>query len=366
MRLSTTLLGYLGRQFAFALAGFLLVFLAIVYLFDSIELIRRAASRPSVTTQIVLKMALFKLPQMAEALAPFVVLFAAMITFWRLTRSNELTVARAAGVSVWQFLIPIVGLALLFGVFKMTVLNPAGAVLYGNYERMEAELLRSGSGNNLLSISNSGFWLRQLDAKGNSVVHARRVSSQNMELFDVIILNFEGQDKFIGRIDAATAKLEAGEWRITKAWITAPETPSRFEESYRVPTSMTAEQIQDSFASPLTISFWELPGFIRMLEAAGFSATRHRLHLHELIANPVLLAAMVLIAATFSLRPHRRGGTGLLVVSGVAVGFILFFASSLVGALGQSSAIPVALAAWTPAIVSTMLGVSMLLHLEDG
>ncbi len=84
------------------------------------------------------------------------------------------------------------------------------------------------------------------------------------------------------------------------------------------------------------------------------------------MATPLLLGAMVLIAATFSLRPHRRGGTSLLIVSGVVAGFLLFFATSLVGALGQSAAIPVVLAAWTPATVSSMLGVALLLHLEDG
>lgn len=364
MRLSPTLLGYIGRQFALALIAFLGMLLAIVYMFDAIELLRRASGRPNVPTQLVLRMALFKLPQMAEELAPFVVLFASMITFWRLTRTHELTVTRAAGVSVWQFLLPIVGFAVLFGLFKIAVLNPAAAVLYGRYERLEAQLMRGGS--NQLTMSGSGFWLRQIDPNGNSVVYARRVASQEMQLFDVVILNFEGHDKFIGRVDAASARLETGHWNVTDAWLTAPERPARFESSYRIPTAMTAEQIQDSFASPLTISFWELPGFIRMLEAAGFSATRHRLHWHQLIATPVLLAAMVLIAATFSLRPHRRGGTGLLIISGIAVGFVLFFASSLVGALGQSATIPVALAAWTPAAVSTMLGIAMLLHLEDG
>jgi lipopolysaccharide export system permease protein len=364
MRLSGTLLGYIGRQFAIALVAFFAMFLAIVYMFDVIELLRRAAGRPDLSSQIVLRMALFKLPQMAEELAPFVVLFAAMITFWRLTRTNELTVARAAGVSVWQFLLPVIGFAVLFGVFKVTVINPAAAVLYGQFERLEAQLMRGGS--SLLSVSNSGFWLRQIDPNGNSVVYARRVSSQEMQLFDVIILNFEGQDKFVSRVDAASARLDTGNWIVSDAWLTAPERPARFEPTYSIPTSMTAEQIQDSFASPLTISFWELPGFIRMLEAAGFSATRHRLHWHQLVATPILLAAMVLIAATFSLRPHRRGGTGLLIISGVAVGFVLFFASSLVGALGQSATIPVALAAWTPAVVSTMLGIAMLLHLEDG
>jgi len=364
MRLSSTLLGYIGRQFAFAMIAFLGVFLAIVYMFDAIELLRRAAGRPSMSTGIVLRMALLKLPHMAEELAPFVVLFASMITFWRLTRSQELTVARAAGVSVWQFLLPVIGFAALFGIFKVAVINPAGAVLYGHFERMEAQLI--GGGSSLLAVSNNGFWLRQVNEKGNSVVYARRVASQEMQLFDVIILNFEGQDRFVSRVDAASARLETGNWLVTDAWLTAPERPARFEASYRIPTAMTAEQIQDSFASPLTISFWELPGVIRMLEAAGFTATRHRLHWHQLVATPILLAAMVLIAATFSLRPHRRGGTGLLVISGVSVGFVLFFASSLVGALGQSATIPVALAAWTPAVVSSMLGIAMLLHLEDG
>ncbi|MCA3262195.1 MAG: LPS export ABC transporter permease LptG [Telmatospirillum sp.] len=364
MRLSTTLLSYIGRQFLGALAGFFLLMMALVYMFEVIELLRRSASRPSVTTQLVLQMAFLKLPQMAEELCPFIALFAAMITFWRLTRSHELTVARAAGVSVWQFLLPVVGMAVAYGIFSVAILNPVAAALYGRFERLDVEVMQ-GRGN-LFALSNAGFWLRQNDASGDSVVHARRVSSADMRLFDVIIINFEGQDRFKSRIDAARAQLHPGYWEVEDAWITAPERPAVFEPRRRVPTNMTAEQIQDSFSSPLTISFWDLPAFIRLIETAGFSATRHRLHWHQLTALPLLLAAMVLIAATFSLRPHRRGGTGIMIATGIGTGFVLFFVSSLVGALGQSATIPVALAAWTPAAVSSMLGIAMLLHLEDG
>ena len=81
---------------------------------------------------------------------------------------------------------------------------------------------------------------------------------------------------------------------------------------------------------------------------------------------PLLLCAMVLIAATFSLRPTRRGGTAYMVLGGVIAGFLLFFISDIVFALGLSATIPAILAAWTPAGVSSMLGAAMLLHLEDG
>ena len=55
---------------------------------------------------LLLEMAALKLPHTAQDVMPFAVLFGTMLAFWRLTRSNELVVARAAGVSVWRFLTP--------------------------------------------------------------------------------------------------------------------------------------------------------------------------------------------------------------------------------------------------------------------
>lgn len=364
MRLSLTLSTYIGRQFALRCAAVLIALTAVVYLFDTIEMMRRAATRQEATLDMILQLSLLKLPALMQEMIPFVVLFATMLTFWRLSRNHELTVVRAAGISVWQFLLPALVIAVLIGGFRLAVMNPVGAVMYSRFEQTEAALLRGRT--SLLAVSQSGFWLRQADGQANSVVHALRVASQDMELYDVMIFNFEGADRFVSRIDAASARLEPGAWVLRNAWISAPDQPSRFESVYRMPTDMTLERIQESFASPETISFWELPAFIRLLEGAGFSAVRHRLHWHRLLAGPLLLAAMVLLAATFSLRPPRRGGTAILVIAGVSAGFLLFFVSNLVAALGQNANIPVILAAWTPAGVSTLIAITLLLHLEDG
>jgi len=114
------------------------------------------------------------------------------------------------------------------------------------------------------------------------------------------------------------------------------------------------------------MSFWHLPSFINMLEQAGFSAIRHKLYWNSLLAQPFLLGGSVLIAALFSLRPPRRGKTGLLVVGGVLAGFLLHFFTDIVMALGSAGTLPVWLAAWAPALVVTLIGSAMLLHLEDG
>jgi lipopolysaccharide export system permease protein len=362
--ISLTLSLYISRRF---LAGFFLVLVsigAIIFLIDVVELFRRAASRPEVTFRLVISLATLKVPHEVQRIMPFCVLFGGMYAFWRLTRSSELVVARAAGISVWQFLLPAVVVAMLIGAVSVAVINPLASSMLLRYERLDASLFKGRS--QLLSISETGLWLRQADKEGQSVIHALRMVPGSMALQDVTVYLFDAKHKFTGRVDAATARLEEGAWRLSGAVVTGPNQPSRRMPQYRLPTHWTAAKIEDSFSSPETLSFWNLPGFIRLLDQAGFTATRHRVYWYSLLAVPVLLAAMVLIAASFSLRMARRGGLSFLVFGGVIFSFFLFFLSDLVFALGLSATIPALLAAWTPTLVTMLIGLTILLHIEDG
>ncbi len=342
----------------------MLVLLGLTFLLDAVELMRRAAAKSSATFGIVMEMAALKLPFMSEELLAFAILFGGMLVFARLTRSRELVVARAAGVSVWGFMLPAIGLAFVIGAVNVMLFNPIASITTSRYEWLESNYLRGKS--SLLAVSKSGLWLRQGDEKGQSIVHAQRMLPDSMQMQDIIIFQFAGKDHFLGRIDSEKAQLKDGYWELDNAWLTAPDTPPRFEAHYLLKTNLTPEDVQDSFAAPETMSFWDLPAFIDVLESAGFSALQHRLYWHSLIASPILLCAMVLLAATFTLRLTRRGGTALLIAGGVAVGFIFYFLTDVVFALGKNANIPVVLAAWTPAGVSLLVGLAMLFHLEDG
>jgi len=364
MRLLPTLSFYLLRQFLIGFGVILLGLTVLVFVFEAVELLRRASSKAQVPVTFVMQLALLKLPATVQKMLPFAILFGAMATFSRLTRSSELIVARSAGVSAWQFLLPtLIGVAAI-GAFTLGAFNPLAAAMASNYENLEAKFLRGRA--SLLAVSSTGFWLRQADPHGQSVIHALRVAQQGVELEDVIVFLYEGQDRFVGRVDARTARLEDGAWVLSDALITAPDRPPVRRASHTLDTTLTLSQIQDSFASPQTLSFWAMPRFIQTLEEAGFSALRHRLHWHSLLSMPLLLVAMVLIAASFSLRFIRYGGTGVLIASGAIVGFVFYFFTDVVLALGQSGALPIALAAWAPAGVMLLIGLAAVLHLEDG
>ncbi|WP_341898369.1 LPS export ABC transporter permease LptG [Ferrovibrio terrae] len=364
MRQSTTLSLYFGRHFLVAILTVLVVLAVLAFSFDAVEMLRRASGRADATLDLVFEMSLLKLPSLMTKLFPFAVLFGGMLALSRLTRSQELTVSRAAGVSVWQFLFPGIALALLLGIFLVTVYNPLSAAMLARYENIDAKVMRGRT--SMLAVSSSGLWLREADASGQVVVHALRVAQQGVELRDAILFYYEGRDTFVKRIDASVAYLDQGHWRLQNAIVSYPNRAAERYENLTVPTTLTYDRIQESFASPATISFWELPSFIATLESAGFSAMRHRLHFYTLLASPVLLCAMLLIAASFSLRLTRRGGIGTMLAGGVAAGFLLYFTVELMQPFGLNGTLPVPLAAWAPTAVFVMLGISLLFHLEDG
>lgn len=341
------------------------VLVGVIVLFDSLEIIRRSYSR-DIPFGVVLEMVMMKLPSLIQKIIPFAILLGGILAFARLTRTSELVVTRAAGVSVWQFLAPAIIISILLGIFIMAVFNPLSAVMLSRYEQVEAKYFRGNS--SMLSVSSTGLWLRQRSEENSTktIIHALHVSHQDMKLYDVTFFLFKENDEFDLRLDAKSAELEDGYWYIKDGVMLEPGKIAGNVADYKLETNLSAYQIQESFSPPGTISFWELPGFIRTLKEAGFSALRHSLYWHSVLVTPFLLVAMVLFAAAFSLRSPRQGRTGAMMAGGILAGFIIYFISDLVSAIGLSGSIPVFMAAWVPVIISLLLGVSLMLHLEDG
>lgn len=370
MRYAATLTLYVTRIFLLAVLAMLAALTGLVSLFDFIELLRRAATRPDVGFALVSEIAALRVPYTVMEILPFAVLLGGIIAFWRLTRSSELIVARAAGVSAWQFLSGPVATAVLLGAFATGAVSPLSSAMMARAETLNNTYLQPGTGP--LSLSGGQLWLRQSDHQlvphGIAILHAQDVDVKHRLLVatDVSVFRLDPQDRLLSRIQARSAELAHGHWLLQKAETVTPDHLPSAPAAIALPTDLTVGRVQDSFASPDTLSVWVLPGFIRLLERSGFSAIRHQLHFQALLALPLLSGTMALVAAGFSMRPARRGGVARMIGSGVAAGFALFVISKVAEEFGQSGALPPTLAAWVPALSGLLLAVALLLHLEDG
>jgi lipopolysaccharide export system permease protein len=364
---SLTLLRYLGRQFMLSFLIFISVLLMVIYLIDTLELIRRAASHPEVTFAQIAKMSFFQLPEVGQQLFQFAVLFGGLFTFWRLTRTSELVVLRAVGVSAWEFLLPAILVAVAIGVVKVTIINPIGSAFSAKFEQMDNMLLRGKT--STIDLSAGGLWFRQNGTDSYTIIHARNVDSSTWKLKDVSIYFLTNTDELTGRLDAPDASLVNTTWVVnggTLNYPNRPDEPPTVVPQTVVPTDMTPAKIQEIFASPKSHSFWTILHYIHTMETTGISAVRLRLQYLELLADPFLYGGLVLIAAAAALRQTRRGGTLFVIATGIVAAFSLFFLGNVVRALGESETIPLMLAAWTPAGLSLLGGIGALLYLEDG
>lgn len=361
---SPTFQRYIARQFVYWFLAVLAILAGVIAVVEFVEQVRLMSQAENGSLAIAVGLTAAKIPNTLELVFHFAVLIAAMFTFWRMTKSQELVVARAAGLSVWQFVIPVVIAALLIGIFRVTVFNPFSTALYASYERTFEQA--TGKPTAVFNLSRSGLWLRQKDENGVAVIHAEKSDREGSELRQVMFLLFDGNENYRGRADAEDASLGPDGWHLRRAWVGDGMAQPQYYENWTIPSSMTQDTIQERFASPMTISFWDLPDFARTMEETGFSSMRYWMAYQALLAQPALMAAMVLVAAAFSIRPGRRTDALLMVVGAIVTGFLVFVIGDIVVALGRAGTLPAPLAAWATAAVSLLGGVAALLYLEDG
>jgi lipopolysaccharide export system permease protein len=359
---------YFARRFTMIFGAVFAIFFAMLFLVDIVDQVRRFSGEEAGFSALI-QLTLLNIPQALYLILPLMVIIAAIALFLSLARSSELVVTRAAGRSALVALIAPVAVALLIGVVGVAIMNPIVAATSREYE---ARLGDMQGKNSILAISDDGLWLRQGDGALQTVIHAGSSNLDGTELSDVTFISFTRDGIPQQRIHAATAILTERAWNLTEAKVwplegsTNPEAESILHPSLTISSTLTADQIRDSFGTPSSIAIWELPRFIQRLQDAGFTARRHEMYLQSELALPAFLIAMVLIAAGFTMRHQRSGRTGIMVMFAILLSFAIYFLRNLSEILGESGQLPIVLAAWAPPLIAIGLALGLILHLEDG
>lgn len=367
-----TLSLYIARRFLRAFAIVLLSFWGIIFLIETVEKIRSFGSAQIGLGKTAILAAL-AVPQSLYTILPLIVALSAMLLFVGLARSSELVVIRASGRSAMRMLVAPVVVALILGVLAVVVGNPIASATSKRYDelagRFRADTVQS------VSVGSGGVWMRQGmgNAEGTqAVIHANRSTLDATKLYGATFLILDPGKGPVRRIDAAEAVLKPGEWQLTdvKDWPLSdadnPEKAATTAPSLSLTSDLTPERIRDSFGTPSAVPIWQLPGFIKGLEEAGFSARRHLVWFEMELALPLIFAAMVLMSAAFTMGHARFGRTGIMVLCALGGALGIFFLRNIAQVLGENGEIPVFLAAWAPAAIALMLATAIILSREDG
>ena len=355
----------LGQQLK-ALGVALAIIAALVMLIDFVEVSRGLNSDGELSGFKILSLIAVKSPAVIVQLLPFVFLFGTLGAFVSLNRRSELIAMRAAGVSAWRFVLPAAACAFLVGILTVTAIGPLAAAGDAHWQAERTRI----SGGAKPTDEALPVWLREGDDHRQMIIRGERQNRTTGQLLDATFFIYsiapDGERSFTERIDARTASLAAGRWRLTDVVGGQGGQQAVRYSTLDLPSSLDEGEAFQQFERPQSLSVWSLPGQISRIESAGFASTAYLLRFQQLLATPLMFAAMSILAAAFSLRLMRLGDMAKMAVSAVVLGFAFFFINQFSSAMGSAEVIPPFLAAWLPAILTALAALTLLFYTEDG
>ncbi len=295
--------------------------------------------------------------------APILVLVTTLITFALLSRTNEVTAAKALGISLYRVSMPAVAaavlVALLCGFLETFVLPASNSKVAQLHDRIRGrEAARTYH-------RADRQWLY---GQGRRIFNYLHYDAQAQALQRLQAFEFDERYRLSGRLFAARARWRGGRWELEEAWTRgfdrhrltgyqplAPGAPAAYSEA--------PGYFESELREPAQMSYGELRDYIEELKGQGQAVPELEVQLHNKVAFPVVSVVMALVALPYAFRLGRRGtlyGIGLAVVLGmVFLGLLAFFTT-----LGEIGALPALLAVWAPSVAFGMLSVYLFLGLR--
>ena len=363
MKLNSEIFKYIAKTFLVSSAIIIISFSSIIFIGDLVEYNKKLAAYDSNSIGLILSLSALNLPKMLQEILPFCLLFSGMLWTIKVNKNKELLVIRSSGLPVRKVCYPIFLVSVILGFLSVTTFGPLVSATQKKIQKIESESL--GKPINSLFVTSSGFWVRQGSQYGNDIIYAKSLNSKTMEFKDVTVFHFNKNYEVKKKINAKTSELNENYWLLKEVKSTTNIGEILIQNSLKLPTSITRSQIREGFASPESLSFWNLIPFIKMFEKAGFSAKKHRYHLYKLATFPILLASMSILGVSFNINAFTKKKPNYLIFFGIIVGFSIFYVTKIVNALSISGKISLFVGSLLPVLLPLFLGIVLIIHADE-
>ncbi|MBQ7303535.1 MAG: LptF/LptG family permease, partial [Alphaproteobacteria bacterium] len=210
MNLQSILGRYISKQIVITFLLVLATIMGIIMMFDAIEALRRISGREDVGMSYVVEYVITRLPQTIDKVLPFIMMVAAMITFWKVSKSNEYVIIRSSGVSVWGFLYPVLLSVFIVGVINVALINPISSKMYEMHETIKYRFITRNP--NAMLFSSKGLWIREAMGEDKILVlkakSLRQEDNEVLSMQEVSILEMDRQSQIIKRVEALLGELK--------------------------------------------------------------------------------------------------------------------------------------------------------------
>jgi len=295
----------------------------------------------------------YSTPQFIAFVLPIATLVAVLATIGALTRTGELTVMRACGVSLYRVALPLYVLALIWSgllfVFDERVMweaNRRASVLEDRIRDRTSSTMNVANHNWLMGRDGRLYYY--VVFQSDNLFSSTAATLHGLSVFETA----EAPYRLVGHTYVTRARHLDGQWQGEHGWTQRFQAADLERKDFaRAPLEIEPlEDFKRAQVDAGQMRFGELREYVQRLGASGFNVAEQRVNLHRKLAFPLVTLVMTLIAVPFGVTTGRKGalyGIGLAVILASSYFLLLTFFS----AVGSAGVLPAALAAWSANIL---------------
>lgn len=334
---------YVGGRYLRTIGLAFFGLLSLYYIVEFIEMSEKV-QKGNATMAMVAEYFYYATPTFVYFVVPLSTLVAVLSTFGGLTRTNELTVLRACGVSLYRTAVPLLMLALVWSGLLFVLEDRVLA-----HSQRRAAVLKDVIRDRpprTFNLANRS-WMLGDDGRiyYYAVYDARERTLHQASVFETARKPF----RLLRHTSATQMTFRDGAWHATDGWV------QTFSANGKVTRKAFAEQTIEMAETPedfgteqieaTMMNYGELREYIDRLGESGFSIAEQEVELHRKLAFPFVTIVMTLIAVPFGVTTGRRGALyGIGLALALAVSYLVI--SHVFIAFGNASMLPPLLAAW--------------------
>ena len=343
---------YIGSSVFMAIIAVLGIILGLASLFAFIDEMGDVSD--TYTLVDVLSFVLLTAPRRVYDMLPMAALIGCLIGLGSLASASELTIMRAAVVSIGR---------IVWAVMKPMLVLMLVGVLVGEYvapatENMAQANRSLAQGGGEAQSAKHGLWHRQ----GDEFIHINSVQPNGL-LYGVTRYRFDKERHMQSSSFARRATFDQDHWQLTDVTTTlfhgdSTEVVNVPEERWDV--ALSPQLLSTVVMAPDSLSITGLWGYIHYLADQGLNNGRYLLAFWVKVLQPLVTAALVLMAISFIFGPLRSVTLGQRVFTGVLVGFTFRIAQDLLGPSSLVFGFSPLFAVLVPAGICALAGVWLL------
>lgn len=327
MNTNSILFRYLFKMQTIVFIFAFLLVACIIFLIDVLDVIRSLSSKNLPVTLQAIKFSVYKSVELLHGLIPYIFLISGTITFRRLNNTDQMTILKNLGYSIYNIITSSVYLGLIIGFLNLFVIHPF-SVFCGDRARVLHYVLLG----KVLPLETKELWVQQKKDGSDKLIYIDKMEGKNLKTIVIYYFN----DPKYKQIVADTATIGDKTWVLHNgAVITTDGKMDKFQHRV-IQTSLKQRHLLIYGKDPINSDIFTIYNIIKLRNEVSMSTDTYTFQINLLIAKVLLLPLMAFVAILFCYTHHRYAYKTISLLATLISGLIIHFLSQALQSIGTT------------------------------